>query len=110
MICIPQILKTALKKDDGDGGPEEKGEVNIDSSTPAAISEPLPPTVPTSAPQPTLVSSVPPKETPSNPVPADVPDNKSSPIKESVPLAEHSEGPGVVTDAGKVLSWYPGLI
>lgn len=95
-----RILKTALKKDDGDGGPEEKGEVNIDSSTPAAITESISPTSPSSAPQPTLATPIPPKETPSIPVPADVSDSKSAPIKESVPLAEQSEGPGVVTDAG----------
>ncbi|XP_069186648.1 extended synaptotagmin-2-B isoform X2 [Procambarus clarkii] len=85
-----RILKTALKKDDGDGGPKEKGEAEIDSSTPAAISEPPPPTSPSTVPEPPL-ASLPSKETPSN----SVPEKNAAPIKE----AEKSEGPGVVADA-----------
>ncbi|XP_042220254.1 extended synaptotagmin-1-like isoform X7 [Homarus americanus] len=93
-----RILKTALKKDDGDGGPKEKGEAEIDSSTPAAISEPPPSTFPSAVPEPPL-ASVPPTEIPSNPVPAADPEKKSAPIKEEVSLAEKSEGPGVVAVA-----------
>ncbi|KAK8754401.1 hypothetical protein OTU49_016067 [Cherax quadricarinatus] len=86
-----RILKTALKKDDGDGGPKEKGEAEIDSSTPATISEPTPSTPPSTVPEPPL-ASVPTKEIPSIPVP----EKKSAPIKEQ----EKSEGPGVVADTG----------
>lgn len=90
-----RILQTALKTDDGDGGPKEKGEVETSSSfTSAAVSEP-----PTSSSSPS--KSVPKPPAPSDstkdshstplPIPADVLEQKSAPVKENVPMADPSD-------------------
>ncbi|XP_063611609.1 extended synaptotagmin-1-like isoform X5 [Penaeus indicus] len=97
-----RILKTALKTDDGDGGPQEKGETEISSSSPAAISEPPPSSSSSSMPPSTPAPSIPSKESVGipDPIPADGPEQKSAPGS----LADQSEGPSVATDAGKTLS------
>ncbi|XP_037798979.1 extended synaptotagmin-2-like [Penaeus monodon] len=95
-----RILKTALKTDDGDGGPQEKGETEISSSSPAAISEP-PPSSSSSMPPSTPAHSIPSKESVGipDPIPADGPEQKSAPVREPGSLADQSEGPSVATDA-----------
>ncbi|XP_047484093.1 LOW QUALITY PROTEIN: extended synaptotagmin-1-like [Penaeus chinensis] len=96
-----RILKTALKTDDGDGGPQEKGETEISSSSPAAISEPPPSSSSSSMPPSTPAPSIPSKESVGipDPIPADVPEQKSAPVREPGSLADQSEGPSVATDA-----------
>ncbi|XP_068219497.1 extended synaptotagmin-2-B [Palaemon carinicauda] len=95
-----RILKTALKTDDGDGGPKEKGEVETSSfTTPAAISDP-PSSSSASVPQPPApkISS---KALPSTPPPhpADVPEAKSALTKEDVSVADPSDVSNVATHA-----------
>lgn len=104
-------MKTALKTDDGDGGPQEKGEAEISSSTPAAISEPPPSSSSSSIPPSTPAPSIPPKESAGipDPIPADGPEQKSAPVREPGSVADQSEGQSVAADAGKTLSWCPGL-
>ncbi|KAK4310040.1 hypothetical protein Pmani_018372 [Petrolisthes manimaculis] len=81
-----RILKTALKKDDGDGGPKETGEAGVD--TPAALPEPTPPTP---SPQPSVTTPKPPP--PDTPAPPEAPSVVTSPA----PMKEAggSEGTGV---------------
>ncbi|XP_070001630.1 extended synaptotagmin-2 isoform X3 [Penaeus vannamei] len=96
-----RILKTALKTDDGDGGPQEKGETEISSSSPAAISEPPPSSSSSSIPPSTPAPPVPSKESVGipDPIPADGPEQKSAPVREPGSMADQSEGPSVATDA-----------
>ncbi|XP_064095355.1 LOW QUALITY PROTEIN: extended synaptotagmin-2-B-like [Macrobrachium nipponense] len=97
-----RILKTALKTDDGDGGPKEKGEVETSSSfTPAAISEPPSSSSSASVPQPPahIKSSKAPPSTPPPPHPADVPEPTSALTKEDVSVADPSGVSNVATHA-----------
>ncbi|XP_066980772.1 extended synaptotagmin-2 isoform X6 [Macrobrachium rosenbergii] len=97
-----RILKTALKTDDGDGGPKEKGEVETSSSfTPAAISEPPSSSSSASVPQPPAhtKSSKAPPSTPPPPHPADVPEPTSALTKEDVSVADPSGVSNVATHA-----------
>ncbi|XP_042884998.1 extended synaptotagmin-1-like isoform X12 [Penaeus japonicus] len=96
-----RILKTALKTDDGDGGPQEKGEAEISSSSPAAISEPPPSSSSSSIPPSTPAPSIPPKESAGipDPIPADGPEQKSAPVREPGSVADQSEGQSVAADA-----------
>lgn len=96
-----RILQTALKTDDGDGGPKETGEVEkSSSSTPDAISEP-PSSSPSKSVSKPSAPSVPTKDPSSTPPPnpAGVPQQNSAPIKENMSVAESSDVPNVAAYA-----------